>query len=69
MIIIFKSNDMKNDKENQLEALSLTEMNEITGGESLWYWIAYGVGSIGRGVAYVWNECARDPVYYQTYMM
>ena len=60
---------MKNDKENQLVALSLIEMNEITGGESLWYWIAYGVGSIGRGVSFVWNVYSKDPVYYMQYTM
>jgi len=60
---------MKNDIENQFEALSLTEMNEITGGESLWYWAAYGVGSIGRGVSFVWNVYSKDPVYYMQYTM
>ncbi|HMI64931.1 MAG TPA: hypothetical protein VK517_02780 [Cyclobacteriaceae bacterium] len=60
---------MKNDIENQFEALSLTEMNEITGGESLWYWAAYGVGSIGRGVSYLWKVYSMDPVYYMQYTM
>lgn len=36
--------------------LSPDEMAQYNGGESLWYWVAYGVGSIGRGITYVWNK-------------
>jgi hypothetical protein len=32
-----------------LEILSLEEAIEIQGGESLWYWIGYGLGMTGRG--------------------
>ncbi len=40
---------------NGVEELTLNEIVEYNGGESLWYWIAYGVGSVGRGVAYAWE--------------
>ena len=47
-----------------IEDISEEEMQKINGGESFWYWVAYGAGSVGRGVSFVWNECARDPEYY-----
>ncbi len=37
---------------SNLRELNLNEVSAINGGESLWYWVAYGVGSIGR----LWNE-------------
>ncbi|MCF0255821.1 MAG: hypothetical protein HUK10_05995 [Bacteroides heparinolyticus] len=39
-----------------VEELTLNEIIECNGGESLWYWVAYGVGSVGRGVKYVWDK-------------
>ncbi|MBR8703339.1 hypothetical protein [Porphyromonas levii] len=35
---------------NGLEDLTLNEYVEFSGGESLWYWIAYGVSSGARAV-------------------
>jgi hypothetical protein len=58
----------KFDLEN-LKELSSDEASSINGGESAWYWVAYGIGSVGRGVAYVWNEISRDPEYYAQYTM
>jgi hypothetical protein len=34
--------------ESGLEDLSLEEQAAITGGESIFFWIGYGIGSIGR---------------------
>jgi hypothetical protein len=34
--------------ESGLEDLSSEEMAGIAGGESIFYWIGYGIGSIGR---------------------
>jgi hypothetical protein len=31
-----------------LEELSVEETNGIIGGESLWYWVGYGIGSVGH---------------------
>ncbi|MBT1705314.1 hypothetical protein [Chryseosolibacter indicus] len=33
-----------------MEELSSEEASSTNGGESLWYWVAYGVGAIGRGM-------------------
>ncbi len=30
--------------------LSNEEMKTINGGESIWYWVAYGVGGVVRGI-------------------
>ncbi len=35
--------------DTQLTALESNELTEITGGESIWYWVAYGISS---GVTY-----------------
>lgn len=35
--------------DTQLTALESNELSEITGGESIWYWVAYGISS---GVTY-----------------
>lgn len=37
---------------SNLRELSLNEVSAINGGESLWYWVAYGIGSLGR----LWND-------------
>lgn len=37
---------------NNLRELSSKEASSINGGESLWYWVAYGIGSLGR----LWND-------------
>lgn len=33
---------------DRLQDLSTAEMTRIAGGESLWYWIGYGIGSAVR---------------------
>ena len=60
-----------NYKFSETEFIELTpeEILETNGGESAWYWLSYGIGSVGRGVAYVWNECARDQAGYAQVMM
>lgn len=45
-----------------LQILSSKEMQEINAGESLWYWGAYGVGSVGRFFGAVWNYCEEHPL-------
>lgn len=35
--------------DTQLTALESNELTEMTGGESIWYWVAYGISS---GVTY-----------------
>jgi hypothetical protein len=48
-----------------LTELSEDEYVSINGGESLWYWVAYGAGAAAREVtdfaidAYVWLMCNR----------
>ncbi len=44
-----------------LEPLSEKEMLEINGGESLWYWAGYGIGSVGRFFGAVWKFCEEHP--------
>jgi hypothetical protein len=39
-----------------LEELSKEERSAIMGGESLWYWIGYGVGIIGYGITHASGE-------------
>jgi hypothetical protein len=39
-----------------LEELSLKEAKSITGGESLWYWLGYGVGYFGYTVTHATGE-------------
>ncbi|HPZ87380.1 MAG TPA: hypothetical protein PLQ32_04725 [Flavihumibacter sp.] len=34
----------------ELKELSMDEALSINGGETLWYWIAYGIGAGARGV-------------------
>lgn len=41
---------MKQLIEFEVETLKDDEMVHINGGESLWYWIAYGVGQTVRGI-------------------
>ncbi|WP_240668983.1 bacteriocin [Flavobacterium columnare] len=47
--------------ENNLKELSIKEMNEINGGESIWYWVAYGVGSTIKYLGHdnSWDGCAK----------
>lgn len=40
---------------SELQELTFEQANELSGGESLWYWIAYGVGAAGRGIADAWE--------------
>ena len=35
------------------EELSVSEGTAIVGGESLWYWIGYGIGSLGYMVTHL----------------
>ncbi len=34
---------------SDLQELDFEQAGEINGGESLWYWIAYGVGAVVHG--------------------
>ena len=36
---------------NELQELTSEQACEINGGESLWYWIAYGVGATAHAVS------------------
>lgn len=45
-----------------LQILSSKEMQEINAGESGWYWVGYGVGSVGRFFGAVWNYCEEHPL-------
>ena len=49
---------------NGLEDLSKIELTTYHGGESLWYWPAYGIGAAVRGIVWAWNEVQGDPAYY-----
>jgi len=40
-------------KNNKLTNLTVEESLSINGGESLWYWIAYGTSTIIHGVHHV----------------
>lgn len=40
----------KNNNVTDLQELSYEEIQEITGGETIWYWIFYGVGKTARFV-------------------
>ena len=35
---------------NNYTPLSFEELNKMNGGESIWYWIAYGAGWVARGI-------------------
>ena len=39
-----------------IEELTLNEVVKCNGGESLWYWVAYGVGAAGRAIKYLSNK-------------
>ena len=46
---------------NELSKLDLNELTRdeaqlIGGGESLWYWMAYGIGAVGRGAVFIYNS-------------
>ena len=48
-------------KTNDLSRFNLTELSAdetqlIAGGESLWYWVAYGIGAVGRGAVLFYNS-------------
>jgi hypothetical protein len=36
---------------SEISELSFEEAISINGGESLWYWVAYGVGAVASGLA------------------
>jgi len=36
---------------SDLQELTFEQASGINGGESLWYWVAYGIGASARGVA------------------
>lgn len=54
---------METDSSN-LRPLSMEETLQIHAGESAWYWIAYGIGAVGRGFVGLWNHCAEHPDEY-----
>jgi hypothetical protein len=39
-----------------LEELSMQEKSSIMGGESLWYWVGYAIGSFSYSVAHATGE-------------
>jgi hypothetical protein len=57
-----KQKTMKTNINDNLHILSREESIEIHGGETAWYWIAYGIGSIGRGFAAYWKYCEEHPL-------
>jgi len=53
---------METDKlDSTLQILSYGEMQEINGGESLWYWVGYGVGATGRFFSSMWKFAEEHP--------
>ena len=44
-----------------LRELTSDEALEINAGESAWYWFAFGIGSVGRGIKFMWNYAAEHP--------
>lgn len=46
---------------DDLRLLTEEEMLSINGGESLWYWIAYGIGATGRFFYELWKFCEEHP--------
>ncbi len=36
--------------ESDLQELTIEESSEINGGESVWYWVAYGIGATINGL-------------------
>lgn len=51
---------------SELQDLTFEESCEINGGESLWYWIAYGIGAtakvVSNGVSAV-HDALKQPDY------
>jgi|LakMenE18May11ns_1017448.scaffolds.fasta_scaffold9005380_1 hypothetical protein len=51
--------------DSELQELTFEESNGINGGESLWYWVAYGVGTAAHavvdGVRAVHNALKQPP--------
>lgn len=50
-----------NEFSDDLRLLTEEEMQSINGGESLWYWIAYGIGATGRFFYELWKFCEEHP--------
>ena len=63
---------MKNININEIDGLVELNKNEaatIDGGESLWYWVGYGVGAFVAGMVSAREEYKNDPRYLDAAMM
>ena len=48
--------------DENLKELSFEEASTINGGESLWYWVAYGAGAVAREVKDTVDFATENPV-------
>ena len=49
---------------SEIQELSFEEALTINGGESLWYWIAYGVGATAN---FIYQAAISEPIRPSTY--
>ncbi|TAG30378.1 MAG: hypothetical protein EAZ13_04050 [Sphingobacteriia bacterium] len=45
----------------ELRELTFDQVSNINGGESAWYWIGLGIGSIGRSLKIAVSKIDHDP--------
>ena len=50
-----KSQSLELSNFNDIVELTDMESSVYDGGESLWYWVGYAIGSVERGLEYVWD--------------